>query len=124
MSHIYFEIQADNLKRAAGFYKTVFGWKFTENPDAPVEYKRIDTGGSRGGLLRRPADTPPPECGTNAYVCSIEVDDFDETAETIEEQGGQVAMPKFPIPNTCWQGYFLDSEGNTFGIFEVDDEAA
>lgn len=124
MSHIYFEIQADDMKRAAGFYREVFGWEFGENPDAPVEYMRIETGGTRGGLLKRPAETPPPECGTNAYVCSVEVDDFDRTAETIGAQGGQVAMPKFAIPNTCWQGYFLDTEGNTFGIFEVDEEAA
>ena len=74
-------------------------------------------------MLKRPSDTPPPECGTNAWVCSIEVDDFDAAAEKIKEHGGQVAMPKFPVPEVCWQGYFVDPEGNTFGIFEVDEEA-
>ena len=23
----------------------------------------------------------------------------------------------------CWQGYFIGTEGNTFGIFEVDEQA-
>jgi uncharacterized protein len=27
------------------------------------------------------------------------------------------------VPGKCWQGYFIDTEGNTFGISEVDEEA-
>ena len=121
--HIYFEIQADEPKRACDFYSAVFGWQFVVSPGLPVEYYRITTGGSRGGLLKRPAKTPPPECGTNAFVCSVEVDDFDKIAAKILVNGGQVALPKFAIPNTCWQGYFIDTESNTFGIFEVDESA-
>lgn len=123
MAHIYFEIQADDLVRASNFYKEIFGWKFHENPNAPVEYMRIETGGTAGGMLKRPSLTPPSECGTNAFVCSIEVKDFDEMEEKIKEQGGKIALPKFAIPKTCWQGYFMDTEGNTFGIFEVDENA-
>jgi predicted enzyme related to lactoylglutathione lyase len=121
--HIYFEIQADNPRRAISFYSKVFGWKFSEVMGAPVAYWTIDTGGSRGGLLERPAKTPPAQCGTNAFVCSLEVEKFDATAKTIEQLGGIVALPKFAVPNTCWQGYFLDPEGNTFGIFQVDANA-
>jgi predicted enzyme related to lactoylglutathione lyase len=120
---IYFEIQADDVKRAAVFYQNIFDWKFGKNPGAPVEYWDIETGGSRGGLLQRPAQTPQPGHGTNAFVCSFEVDDFDEVARKILSSGGQVALEKFPIPGRCWQGYFIDTEGNTFGIFEVDDKA-
>jgi predicted enzyme related to lactoylglutathione lyase len=119
----FFEIQADDIKRACRFYGQVFGWRFTEAKGLPVEYWRIETDGPRGGLLKRPAQTPPPQCGTNAFVCSIEVEDFGATAQKIESLGGVVALPKFAVPGTCWQGYFLDTEGNTFGIFEVDDEA-
>jgi predicted enzyme related to lactoylglutathione lyase len=61
--------------------------------------------------------------GTNAFVCSFEVKDFDETASLIEKLGGQIALPKFAVPGKCWQGYFIDLEGNTFGIFEVDNGA-
>jgi len=74
-------------------------------------------------LLQRPAKTPPPQCGTNAFVCSLEVENFDATAKTILHLGGVVALPKFAVPGTCWQGYFVDTEGNTFGIFEVDENA-
>jgi uncharacterized protein len=121
--HIYFELQADDTKRAIDFYSQVFGWKFSPVPGLPIPYWTIETGGSRGGLLPRPAKTPPPQSGTNAFVCSLEVENFDATAQTIEKVGGIVALPKFAVPNTCWQGYFVDPEGNTFGIFQVDPKA-
>jgi len=85
--HIYFEIQADDPTRAISFYSQVFGWKFAEVKGLPVPYWRIETGGSRGGLLKRPAKTPPTQCGTNAFVCSLEVEDFDQTAKIIEQLG-------------------------------------
>ena len=121
--YIFFEIQADDLNRALKFYQTVFEWKFNRNPGTPIEYWDIETGGNRGGLLQRPAKTPPPEHGTNAYVCSVQVENFDEIAARIMANGGQVALEKFPIPGRCWQGYFIDTEGNTFGIFEADENA-
>ena len=119
----YFEIQADNVQRASAFYAQIFGWKFTRVEGLPVEYWRIETEGPRGGLLQRPAPPPPPQSGTNAFVCSMEVENFDAAAQSILGHGGKVALPKFAVPGTCWQGYFLDTEGNTFGIFEVDAQA-
>lgn len=116
----YFEIQADDTNRVSRFYGELFGWKFTRADGLPIEHWRIETDGPRGGLLKRPSKTPPPEQGTNAFVCSMEVADFDETARNIARLGGKVALPKFAVPGVCWQGYFLDPEGNTFGIFQPD----
>lgn len=120
----YFEIQASNPEKAIAFHAGVFGWNFVEEPSAPAEYYRIETGGMNGGLLKRPAQTPPRECGTNAFACSIEVSSFDDTAERIFEGGGAVALPKFAVPGKCWQGYFIDIDHNVFGIFQVDETAA
>ena len=119
----YFEIQADVTGRAMEFYRGVFGWTFTKAEALPIEYWRIEADGLRGGLLKRPAAAPPPGSGTNAFTCSMEVKSFDETARRIRGLGGKVALPKFAIPGTCWQGYFLDPEGNVFGIFQVDNAA-
>jgi predicted enzyme related to lactoylglutathione lyase len=121
---LYFEIHATDVEGARQFYEQVFGWRFIEQKGLPVAYLRIETEGISGGLLQRPAPAPPTPSGTNAYVCSMEVTDFDKTAGTILAQGGQVALPKFAVPGRCWQGYFLDPAGNTFGIFEVDEKAA
>jgi len=119
----YFEIQADDPNRAVRFYREIFGWKFDKLEGLPIEYWRIETSGPRGGLLKRPAKTPPPEHGTNAFVCSMEVASFDDMAAKVASHGGQVAMPKFAVAGICWQGYFIDPEGNTFGIFQPDPQA-
>ena len=122
--NIYFEIQADDPGRAVKFYSGAFGWKFQEVPGLPIPYWRIETGGAPGGLLQRPAKAPAPQQGTNAFVCSFEVDNFDRIAAKIEAAGAIVALPKFAVPHVCWQGYFVDPEGNTFGIFQPDPSAA
>ena len=119
----YCEIQAHEFKRATRFYGELFGWKFAKAEGLPVEYWRIETDGPRGGLLKRPAKTPPLEHGTNGFVCSMEVSDFDRVADKIARLSGKVALPKFPVPGVCWQGYFIDPEGNAFGIFKPDSTA-
>ncbi len=71
-----------------------------------------------GGLLQRDPTIELATRGTtNAFMCSIRVDDFDATAETILKQGGKIVIPKIIIPGKCEQGYFLDPEKNVFGIF-------
>jgi predicted enzyme related to lactoylglutathione lyase len=119
----FFEIQVDYLERARSFYGKVFGWKFTKQEGLPIEYWHIDTDDAGGGMLQRPAPRPQGGMGTNAYVCSMQVADYDETEHVILQNGGQIALPKFAVPGKCWQGYYLDPEGNTFGIFQVDSEA-
>lgn len=136
---VHFEIQADKPERAAKFYTDVFGWEIKKWEGSPMEYWVVMTQpshkatagkpagkeapGINGGLLKRPADKPPQECGTNAYVCTMDVADFDGTATKIEKAGGVVAMPKFALAGMAWQGYFLDTEGNTFGIHQADTNA-
>ena len=119
----YFEIQSSKPEREIKFYENIFGWKFIKEEFVPIEYYRIETNSINGGLLKRPANIPPAESGTNAFVCSIQVDSFDKTSEVILKNGGHIAVPKFAIPSRCWQGYFIDLDNNTFGIFEVDENA-
>jgi predicted enzyme related to lactoylglutathione lyase len=116
----FFEIQSDKPERAAAIYRDAFGWAATKDETMPIEYWRIETGGIQGGILPRPAPVSPMS-GTNAFCCSIEVENFDATAEKILALGGTVALEKMAVPGRCWQGYFLDPDGNVFGIFEVDE---
>jgi len=126
---VHFEIQADDPRRAIKFYKAVFGWDFPQwmkNPPywgiltAPMESKEP---GINGGLFQRPCPAPTPEQGTNAYVCTVQVDNFDDVANKIEGAGGKVALSKHAITGIAWQGYFVDTEGNTFGIHQPDKNA-
>jgi hypothetical protein len=126
----HFEIQADDIERAKTFYEAVFGWTIEKWTAPGIEYWMIMTApqdstetGINGGLLQRPAKMPPHECGANAFVCTVSVEDFDATAKKIAAAGGTVAMPKFAISGMAWQGYFLDLEGNTFGVHQPDKDA-
>lgn len=119
----YFEIQSSQPQREIKFYKNVFGWKFIKEAFVPTEYYRIETNSINGGLLKRPASLPPNDSGANAFVCSVQVESFDKMSELILENGGQIALPKFAIPGRCWQGYFMDLDHNTFGIFEANENA-
>lgn len=127
---VHFEIQADDLERAKSFYAAAFGWSFedyTAYTGSP--YWGIVTGpeeqpGINGGLLPRPAPAPDTGQGTNGFVCTIGVEVYDETERRILGAGGQVALAKRALPGMAWQGYYLDTEGNTFGIHQPDPEAA
>ncbi len=119
----YFEIQSSNPERDVTFYEAAFGWTFTKVNSLPIEYYLIQTNSISGGLLQRPVNVPPPASGTNAFTCSIQVENFDETSKKIIANGGRIALAKFAVPGKCWQGYFLDLDSNTFGIFEVDETA-
>lgn len=125
---VHFEIQVDDPKRAIKFYEEVFGWKFQKWP--PQEYWMVMTDSSNkkdpginGGLLLRSAKNPPTKSGANAFVCTIEVDDFDKIAKKVVAFGGKLAQPKYAMPGMAWLGYFIDTESNTFGLYQVDPNA-
>jgi predicted enzyme related to lactoylglutathione lyase len=125
---VHFEIQADEPERAINFYTDVFGWTFERWGEQ--KYWMLMTApkdstepGINGGLLPRPVKLADGMCGTNAFVCTIQVDNYDEMTKKIESAGGKVAMPKFALAGMAWQGYFLDTEGNTFGLHQTDSSA-
>lgn len=126
---VHFEIQADDVERAKAFYGAVFGWVFEDYSQfVGAPYFGVITGpddqpGINGGLLQRPCAAPAPEQGTNAFVCTMAVDDYDTVHDRIVEAGGIVALPKYALTGMAWQGYYLDLEGNTFGIHQPDPEA-
>jgi len=127
---IHFEIQADDLERAKAFYADVFGWTYDDwSAVTGSPYWGVHTGdpagpGIDGGLMARPAPAAGAGSGANAAILTMGVDDYDATAAVIESAGGQVALPKTALPGMAWQGYFLDTEGNTFGIHQPDENAA
>lgn len=36
---------------------------------------------------------------------------------------GRAALPKYALPGMAWQEYFIDTEGNTFGLHQPDPSA-
>jgi predicted enzyme related to lactoylglutathione lyase len=118
-SILWFEIAADNVERAKSFYSALFGWKINRFPGGK-DYWHIDTGGGEdtpdGGLMAR---CHPQQAITN-YV---NVKSVDESMAKIEKLGGKVCSPKMPVPGRGYFAMCLDTERNTFAIWETDQKA-
>lgn len=117
---IHFDIPADDPARAQKFYQDIFGWTF-DKWNGPMEYWMAKTGddkqpGINGGLGKR----MPGQAGmTN----TIDVPSVDEYAKKIESKGGKVIMPKMAILGVGYFAQCLDTEGNVFGIIQMDQNA-
>ncbi len=127
---VHFEIQVDDIEGAKAFYAAVFDWTFQDWSEvAGSPYWGVVTGpdeemGINGGLLQRQTPGGGAGNGCNAFVCTIQVDDYDATESRILEAGGTVAVPKAAMTGMAWQGYYVDTDGNTFGIHQADPNAA
>ena len=115
----WFDIPADDPERAQKFYQEVFDWKF-DKWDGPMDYWMATTGneepGINGGLSKR----IPGQMGmTN----TINVPSIDKFSKKIVEKGGELIVPKMAIPKIGWFAQCTDTEGNVFGIIEMDDKA-
>jgi predicted enzyme related to lactoylglutathione lyase len=127
---VHFEIQVDDVERAKAFYSAVFGWEFQDWSEVVGSvYWGASTGpddqmGINGGLLQRSAAVSSSAQGANAFVCTMQVEDYDAAEAAILANGGTLALPKYALPRMAWQGYYLDTEGNTIGIHQPDENAA
>jgi predicted enzyme related to lactoylglutathione lyase len=128
---VHFEIQADDIDRAQTFYAAVFPeWEWQDwSAVTGSPYWGVITGpegepGINGALQLRAGAAPEAGSAANAFVATIQVDDFDTTAARVLDAGGSVALPKMALTGMAWQGYFLDTEGNTFGLHQTDPDAA
>jgi predicted enzyme related to lactoylglutathione lyase len=126
---VHFEIHAADPERAIKFYHEVFGWEFPkwmENPPywGVMTAAEGDTSpGINGGLMNRRGSAPTEGAPVNAFVCTVQVDAFDQIHNKIIKAGGTIAVPKHAIPGMAWQGYYKDTEGNIFGVHHPDPEA-
>ncbi len=125
---IHFEIHAADPARAVAFYVSAFGWQTEDWTDyAGIPYFGVTTGdgpGINGAIMQRQGPNPEPGALVGGAVLTIGVDSFDDAAERILAAGGTVALPKAALPGMAWQGYFLDTEHNVFGVHQPDPNAA
>jgi predicted enzyme related to lactoylglutathione lyase len=117
----WFEIQVDDFIRAQHFYHEVFGWNFSK-VDAPFDYYMIDSGGKEeeriNGAMSKRQIPLAKHNGVSGYVCAIYVDSIDKTFEKVKKHGGEVTLEKMEQPGMGYFAYGIDSEGNSFGLWE------
>lgn len=118
---VHFEVPADDLDRAQKFYQDAFGWQMRPLPE--MNYTLVSTtptgengmpkdpGAINGGMMRRGAPVTAP-------IITIEVDDIDAALGTIERLGGRTAVGRQAVGDMGWAAYFVDSEGNTVGLWQ------
>jgi predicted enzyme related to lactoylglutathione lyase len=117
---VHFEIHAEDLDRAEGFYREVFGWE-VHKFGGPVDYRLLNTGpntetGIDGALTERRMDRDGE--AVIAYVCTVQVDDIEATENKVKESGGEQVVDRHEIPEVGQLSYFKDTEGNIFGALQ------
>ncbi|CAN7443424.1 VOC family protein [Paenibacillus sp. LjRoot56] len=126
---VHFEIHVNDMERAKTFYGEIFGWVFEDwSQYAGMPYFGAVTGdaeemGINGALMQRHGPAPDPGQPLNGFACTIGVGDYDAAEVAILRLGGTIAIPKYALPGMAWQGYYIDTEGNIFGIHQPDKNA-
>ena len=117
---IHFDLSADDPERAARFYQRVFGWK-VEKWQGPSDYWLMTTGddndaGITGGVAAR-------EKSTDTTAVIFDVPSVDESAKSVTDAGGTIRERKRAIPGVGYLVMCTDTEGNTFGVMQIDESA-
>jgi predicted enzyme related to lactoylglutathione lyase len=118
-SLIWFEIPANNTKRATAFYSSLFGWKIQPFP-AMQDYSHIDTGGADaspdGAVMKR----MHPGHTLTAYVS---VPSVTRAMAKVRKLGGKICSPKTAVPHMGHFAVCQDTEKNTFALWEMNENA-
>lgn len=118
---VHFEFQSPQPQETLKFFRDVFGWEANKFEGGEMPYWLLSTGpqehkGIDGGLM------PAPD-GQARTVCVLEVGDVDVFTKKAQAAGGQVVVPKMPIPGVGWVAYATDPHGVLFGIYKHDESA-
>jgi uncharacterized protein len=119
---VHFEIPADDVERARGFYREAFGWQLAPMPE--MNYTMISTtksgsdgmplepGAINGGMLPRSGAITSP-------VITVDVDDVDAALAKLEKLGGKTVAGRQAVGDMGFTGYFADTEGNVVGLWQT-----
>ena len=121
---VHFEVPADDVERSRKFYSDLFGWKMEKWPgmESGMDYWIINTtdneGGKAigGGMMKR----QNPQQGITNF---IDVTSVDEYSAKVQSLGGKIVAPKQAVPTMGFFAVCLDTENNTFGIWETNQNA-
>ena len=111
---VNFHLPADDVERAATFYREVFGWEFTPFAGSPVPYLVHEPGENGAGI---PGAITQRQSIVKAPTPTIEVDQIDQVMIDVAMKGGQQGSVQ-AIPGLGRFGYAIDSEGNIIALLE------
>ncbi len=118
---VNFHLPADDVERAATFYREVFGWDFVPFENTPVPYLVHDSS-SEAGAAGIPAAITLRQEIIKAPTPTIEVEHIDQAMIDIAMKGGQQGRVQ-DIPGLGRFGYAIDSEGNIIALLQREASA-
>ncbi|HOI12328.1 MAG TPA: VOC family protein [Methanoculleus sp.] len=114
---VHVDIPAENPDRARTFYERLFHWKF-EAPEGYGDYFLSETTDKQGkpgvGLGLGKRGTPDQK-----ITVYFDVDSIADHLSLVERLGGKVVMPRMPVPGYGALAVCIDTESNTFGLWET-----
>ena len=116
----WFEIPVTDIKRAKKFYETIFSITMEEHlmgEDKMSFFPEESGSGKASGSLVQSSNHKPSIEGTIVYLNANP--NMDEVLAKVENEGGQVAMPKMSIGENGHIAFILDTEGNKVGIHSI-----
>lgn len=114
---IWLDLVTDDLAAARSFYGAVFGWQFRSVESAPASYTVVEHAGRpiAGMFLHAP---PPETVGVARWLSLISVDDPDQVARYVKEQGGSIVAPVATLAGRGTHALFRDPQGALFGVLQ------
>jgi predicted enzyme related to lactoylglutathione lyase len=112
---IHFEIPANEPEALAKFYGELFGWSFQKAPIPGMEYWLCDTGSGGTGINGAVTQRQHPQQPWMNYVNVASIDDAIARAIGL---GGQIALPRTPVPGVGAVAALIDPQGNVCGLWE------
>jgi predicted enzyme related to lactoylglutathione lyase len=118
---VHFEIPADDVERARGFYREAFGWQLAPVPD--MDYTMVTTtpsgpegmptepGAINGGMLARQGPIKGP-------TITVDVDDMDAALKKVQQLGAKTVTGRQAVGDMGFSAYFEDTEGNVIGLWQ------
>ena len=110
----HFAINADDVERARGFYKKVFGWSSTAW--GPPGFYQLEGAGVIAALQGRRELVKGTR--TIGFECTIAVDSIDATEKAVLAAGGKIVLARSVIVSVGTLMFFQDTEGNIFGAMQ------
>ena len=127
---VHFEIPASDPDKLSEFYSQLFGWQINKmDMGGGFAYYMASTtetgedgmpknpGAINGGIYARTSEAERP-------MNYVDVPDIDAYMKKAESLGAKVLTPKQPIPGMGWSAQMLDPQGNAYGLYQNDPNAA
>ena len=115
---VHFELPAVDADRASGFWGGLFDWDLSTSAMPDFDYRMAKVSDDQAVAVFPSED----KAGTGPIVY-FETPDIEASIAKARSLGG-TAGDKEPVPGHGWFAACIDTEGNSFSLWQQDESAA